>query len=59
MGNNTNGNVVGMIVMEEEEAVEEIWCVCAVLGLSCVSNHKIQAEFTHFLAFFQAQAESY
>lgn len=58
MGNNPNGNVVGIIVMVEE-AVGEVWCVCAVLGLSCVSNHKIQAEFTHFLAFFQAQAESY
>lgn len=51
--------IVGIIVMEEEEAVGEIRRVCTALGLRCASNHKIQAEFTHFLAFLQAQAESY
>lgn len=44
---------------EEEEAAEEIRRVCTALGLRCVSNHKIQAEFTHFLALLQAQTESH
>lgn len=58
IGNNPNYEIVGIIV-REEDAAEEIWFVCTVLRLCCVSNHKIQPEFTQFLASLQAQAESF
>lgn len=60
MCNHPNGDTGGIIVMvEEEEAAEEIRRICTVLVRRCLSNHKIQAELTHFLASLQAQAENY
>lgn len=57
-------NGVVIIVSEEQEqqqqegTVKETQYVCTVTDC-CVSNHKTQSKFTHFMTFLQAKADSY